>query len=200
MATGKGYVLLALSTMLISGAWAGGKKVSGLSLQSSPQPKAPCLSQPFHIWHKPDAFFKNLKQVKRKRTLLYRRGNDVVANFPDSTTIIVDFWQGLSGPSACSILPVFDPARVRLRAEWRNDSQTMPATGNFAIAGKTSPQSWCEDKCVVRWTYELTIDSQNVPLQNDLLLRIETDNGSRLAEYVGKLSADSQPQVFPSAP
>jgi hypothetical protein len=50
---------------------------------------------------------------------------------------------------------------------------------------------WCEERCVVRWSYELRIDSQNVPLQNDLVIKIEAQDGTRLAEYVGKLASSN---------
>jgi hypothetical protein len=198
MHAGTVYVLLALSAMLVSGGCAG-KKINGLGFQLSPQLKAPCLNR-LYVWQRPDPYFKDLRQVKRKGTLQYRRGRDVVANFPDSTTIIVELWQGLSGtypPTACNPLPVFDPAKVKFHVEWRNDSRTVPAKGDFALAGKSGPQTWCEDKCVVHWTYKLSIDSQNVSLQDDIVLRLEAENGIRLAEYVGKLSAEDNQSLLP---
>ncbi len=195
----KAYVLLALSAMFISEAWAGGKKVSGLSFQLSPPPKVPCLFQPFHIWQDPDPLFKNLKQVKSKRTVQYRRGDDIVTNYPDSTTVRVEFWRGVSEFNSCNALPSFDPARVKFHLEWQNDSQIVPAKGDFVASEESSPQTWCEDKCSGYWTYELRIDSQNVPLQDSLVIRIETQDGTRLAEYVGKLStANLQQQPFDS--
>lgn len=188
----KGYLLLAVSAMLVGTASAGGKAVSGLSFRLSPEPKVPCLFQPFHIWQQPDTFFKDLKQFKRKQTLQHRRGSDIVEKFPDSTNITVEFWQGLSEFNRCSVLPPFDPAKVKFHLEWRTDSQIVPASGIFVVS-QESPQTWCEDKCAGRWVYELRIDSQNVPLQDNLVVRIEAEDGTRLAEYVGKLDTSDFP-------
>ena len=197
MGNWKAYLLLALPAMLISEVWAGGKTVNGLSFQLSPQPKAPCLFQPFHIRQDSDPFFKDLKQVKSKHTLQYRRGNNVVANFPDSITIRVAFWKAVAEFNSCNPLPAFDPAKLKFRVEWKNDSQIVPANGKFIQFEESLPQTWCEDKCAGGWEYELRIDSQNVPLQDDLVIRIEAQDGTRLAEYVGKLStADSQQQAY----
>ena len=201
MDTCKGYLLLALSAMLISEAWGGDKTVNGLSFQLSPPPKAPCLFQPFHVWQEPNPFFKNLKQVKGKQSLQYRRGDDIIANFSDSMTIRVWFWKGVSVSAfnSCSALPAFNPARIKFQAEWKNDSQTVPAKGNFVQSEQASPQTWCEDKCVDGWIYELRIDSENVPLRDDLVIRIEAQDGTRLAEYVGKLTTDrKQSGIAPS--
>ena len=197
MGTCKSYVLLAFSAVLISKAWAGGKTVDGLTFQLSPQPKVPCLIQPFQIWHAPDVFFKGLKQVTSKGTLQYRRGHDIVANFPDSTTVIVELWQGLRGFISCSTSPAFDPARVKFHVEWKNDSHTVSANGKFVVSEESSPQTWCEDNCAARWTYELRIDSEGVPLQDSIVVRIETEDGTRLAEYVGKLSTEKLEQQQP---
>jgi hypothetical protein len=192
MAIYKGYVLFIVSATLIGTASAGGKNVNGLSFRPSPQPKVPCLFQPFQIWQQPDPFFKNLKQVKSKGTVQYRRGRDVVENFPDSTNITVEFWQGVREFDACNPLPRFDPAKVKFHLEWKHDSQVVPAEGSFVVS-EEPPQTWCEDRCSRHWTYELRIDSQNVPLQDSLVIRIEAEDGARLAEYIGKLGTDGLP-------
>ena len=168
--------------------------MNGLRFSSPPQSKVPCLSQPFQIWHWPDPiFFKDLKQVKSKPgTRQYRRGRDLVDNFPDSTDITVEFWPGLPEFKACSALPPFDPANVKFHLEWKHDAQIVPAKGTFFVS-EESQQPWCEDNCSGRWTYQLRIDSQDVPLHDNLIIRIEAEDGTRLAEYVGELDALPQP-------
>ncbi len=89
--------------------------------------------------------------------------------------------------NSCSPLPTFDPAKLKFHVEWQNGSQAVPAKGNF-VAQELSPQTWCEDKCAGHWVYALRMDSEDVPLQNNLVLTIETEGGTRLAKYVGKLS------------
>jgi len=44
MGTSNGYPLLAVFTMLINTAWAGGKNLNGLTFKPSPQPKVPWLA------------------------------------------------------------------------------------------------------------------------------------------------------------
>lgn len=55
------YVVLPFSALLIGEAWARAKTVKGLSFELSAPPKQHRL--PFYVWHEPDAFFKDLKQV-----------------------------------------------------------------------------------------------------------------------------------------
>lgn len=191
----KSYVVLAFSALLINEAWAGAKTVNGLSFQLSPPPKQQCF-QAFRIWHEPDAFFKDLKRVKSKGKSEYRKGHDIVANYPDVITVRVAFAQDLTGINSCAPLPTFDPANLRFLVEWQNDTHLVPAEGKFLVSEKL-PQTWCEGKCGERWAYELRIDSQDVSLQSDLVVTIETLDGARLAKYVGKLSADVQPNQYP---
>jgi hypothetical protein len=83
----------------------------------------------------------------------------------------IEFWQAVPEFNSCNALPSFDPAKVKFHLEWQNDSQIVPAKGIFALSEESSPQTWCEDKCAGHWTYELRIDSQNVPLQDNLAVR-----------------------------
>jgi len=198
MRSQKTYVVLAFSALLINEAWAGGKAINGLSFQLSPPPKRQCLYEPFHVRQEPDAFFKDLKLVKSKGKSEYRKGHDIVANYPDLITVRVELWQGLTEFNSCGALPRLDPANLRFLVEWQKDSKLMPAEGKFLVS-KTLPPRWCEDRCSEYWAYELRIDSQDVPLQSDLVVTIETLDGARLAKYVGKLSSteDVQPHQYP---
>jgi len=190
--------LIISSLTLVATAWAASRTVNGLDFQLSAPPKQQCAFQPFHVWQEPDSFFRDLKQVKSKGALQYRRDRDIVASYPDSTTVRVEIRLGVPELSSCSILPPFDPAKLKFHIEWRSDSRTAPANGKVVQWQDSSAQPWCEDKCAGRWVYELRIDSQDVPLQDNLVIRIEAQDGSRLAEYVGKLStAKLQQQQHP---
>lgn len=202
----KPLLLFAFATMLICKAWAGGKAVNGLSFQIFPEPKTPCLFHPFQLRQERDPFFTDLKQLKKKNTLEYRRGKQVVANFPDSTTVIVEYWGGPQEFSSCATLPVFDPERVKFQLTWKSDSQSIPANGTYVVSKEFAPGPWCEKNCADAWKYELRVDSQNIPLQDHLIVSIEAQNGTRLAEYIGTLSTErvNEPQQipirFPNAP
>src|SRR5215471_865942 len=76
--------------------------------------------------------------------------------------------------------------------EWQIGTQVVSAKGTFAVLERSSPQPWCENICAGWWTYELRIDSQDVRLQNQLVLTIETEDGTRLAKYLGNLSTAKQ--------
>jgi len=188
------YAVVAFCALLVSEAWAA-KTVNGLNFQPSPPPAKECMYQPFHVSHERDAFFQELKQTKSKGTLQYRKGRDIVVRYPDFTTVRVEFWRGLPEFGSCRALPAFDPAKLKFHIDWRNPSRTTPANGKVVQWQESSAQPWCEDKCGGRWVYELRIDSQDVPLQDDLVIRIDSQDGSRLAEYVGKLGrVNSQQQ------
>jgi len=189
MGSRKSYVLVAFSALFIGeGLAAGAKTVTGLKFELSPPPKELCLYQPFQVRHEPDAFFKNLKQIKGKGATQYRRGHSTVANYPDSTTVRVELLQGLPELNSCIPLPAFDPANLKFDVQWEKDSQIVRATGKFVVSKESSPRTWCENTCTALWVYELRIDSQDVPLQSNLVLTIATQHGTQLAKYVGKLS------------
>ena len=183
--------LLAFVIVSICNGWAGGKPVNGLIFQIFPEPKIPCLFQPFQIWQKADPFFKDLKQFRTKQVLEYRRGKEVVANFPDSTTVVVGYSGNFTEFNSCMDLPAFDPKTVKFRLTWKGDSRNFPANGTYVLSQESAPRPWCEQRCAGTWTYELIIDSQNVPLQDSLIVTIEAQNGTRLTEYIGKLSTDN---------
>jgi hypothetical protein len=58
---------------------------------------------------------------------------------------------------------------------------------------------WCEDSCSGYWEYELRIDSENAPLKDRLVVRVDTENAAPIAEYVGELNTNEpQTQSSPS--
>ena len=187
MGSWKQSAAVVLSATLITVAFARQKKVYGLGFEPAKQANAVCGSSYFYIWHEADPLFKNLKVVKSKGTLHYYRGHEAVASFPDSTIVRV-FWRTPSTINVCSPLPKFDPAQVRFYVEWRDNGQVVPANGTFVKSEQVAPAAWCEDNCVDAWVYQLRIDSQNVPLHDTLAIRIDAQDGTRLAEYIGKLS------------
>lgn len=176
------------------------KSVVGLDFQPSTLPRPNCTAQPFFVSQERDEFYKGLKEVKSKPAVPYRRGHDVVVSYPDSTKVRLELWKEFPETNPCLVLPKFDPAKLQFRVEWQNGQQIVPGKGKFAVSEPSSPQPWCEDKCRAVWAYELTVDSEKVPLQSQLILTIETEDGTQLAKYLGKLSTArrSEPQHLPS--
>lgn len=199
MSACKRLVLLTVAVAVTGHGWAGKKTVHGLLFQPNPLPKTPCRVEPFYVWHDPDPFFKDLKQVKNHAAVEYRRGQDLVTSFPEAIVVRILYWpQGAPEVGACALVPAFDPAKVKFRVEWRSEGLHLPADGDFVVSGSAAPRPWCEEKCAGQWSYELTIDSQNISLRSDLVIRIETAEGVRLTEYVGKISTENLPPLPPS--
>jgi hypothetical protein len=132
-------------------------------------------------------FFQDLKQVKAQGTTEYRHGKDVVATFPDELTLRVEIARGLTTMPMCGVTPNFDSATVQVRAEWWNGSQRIAAKGTVVRTDWEASAIWCEDSCGGYWEYELRINSENVPLKDRLVVRVDTENGAPIAEYVGEL-------------
>jgi hypothetical protein len=193
----KHTAVVVLSAALITVAAAREKKVYGLVFEAVRPLKAPPVSCYFLILQGADPFFKNLKQVKSKGSVEYRRGHDVVTDFPDSITARVFFRP--SDLSNCGALPAFDPARIKFRVEWQNGTQIVPAKGT-EIKHELRPGVWCENNCVGTWIYELRIDSQNVPLNDNLVIKIEAEDSTQLVEYIGKFNIEAQQVPPPSLP
>ena len=192
-------LLLPLTVILLSSARAGQKKkISGLIFQPSQNSKTPCVYSPIHISQEPNAFFQDLKQVKAKGTTEYRHGKDAVATFPDELTLRVEIVRGPATMPTCGVTPNFDSATVQFRAEWWNGSQRVAAKGTVVRTDWEAPAIWCEDGCGGYWEYELRIDSENVPLKDQLVVRVDTENGTPIAEYVSELGTNDPNQMSPN--
>ena len=196
--TPKLCILLPLTVILLSSALADHKKISGLTFRLSQNSKTQCVYSPFHVSHEPNAFFQDLRQVKANGRTEYRHGKDVVATFPDELTLRVEIARGLTTVPMCGVTPNFDSATVKFRAEWWNGSQRIAAKGTVVRTDWEAPAIWCEDSCGGYWEYELRIDSENVPLKARLVVRVDTENGAPIAEFVGELST-SDPQQMGSS-
>jgi hypothetical protein len=188
-------LLLPLTIILLSSARAGQKKISGLIFQSSQNSKTPCVYSPIHIWQEPNAFFQDLKQVNVKGTTEYRHGKDVVATFPDELTLRVEIARGPATMPTCGMIPNFDSATVQFWAEWRNGSQRILAKGIVVRTDWEASAVWCEDNCGGYWEYELRINSENVPLKDRLVVSMDTEKGTQIAEYIGELSTTGPDQM-----
>jgi hypothetical protein len=199
------WVLLAFLIVVVP-ALAGKKKVVALTFEPAHTSKTPCPFpfQPFLITQELDPFFKDLEQVKVKGKRQYRRRQDIVTNFPDTTSVAVVFSPSPTPLGACADLPPFDPAKVKFHVEWRDGPRSTLGEGTYAQSKESSSDIWCEQACTQRWKYELSIDSQDVPLTEELVVTIEAENGARLAEFVGKVGAAdldllSQPHLLETA-
>ena len=94
----------------------------------------------------------------------------------------------------------FDPAKLKFRATWHDTSQTKIADGTVVATEWQDPGPWCEDRCGGLWVYELRIDSEKLPLATQLAITIDSDDGTHLAEFLGRLGLACAQQSFFPAP
>jgi hypothetical protein len=182
----------ALALVLIMNAMtaSAGKKRVTLDFQPAHPPSSPCLKSPFISWEESDLFFKGVKQVKSNHGVEYCRGNDIVQIFPDELTINVVFWHVPQLFGTCGAGFQVDPATVRFHAEWRNGSQTRTAKGTVIQSEPAKIGTvWCEDGCTESWQYQLRIESDNVSLEDTLVIRMDGEDGSPVAECIGNVAA-----------
>src|SRR5438270_9204181 len=125
-------LVLAFLVALLSPASAG-KKIVGLNFQPRHSSNVPCLFQPFFVAQQSDPFYKDLKEVKTKGRPEYRRGRNVVTNFPDTTIIWIHFWRGPAALGRCSAL---DRKSTRL-----NSSHSQISYAVFCLKKKKNKQT-----------------------------------------------------------
>lgn len=153
-----------------------------------------------------DPGWKHLKEVKVNGVKKFRRGKVVIENYPEEITLSLTY--GLfesyspTAKSAYDCTPTWDPAKVQFSAAWRNTTRTVTAKGVQLNAEWHDPGVWCESKCrgyCGYWTYEIRLDSENIPLGDELQVTVHTEDGRVASVLDGRLEAvdESAPPTLP---
>jgi hypothetical protein len=144
---------------------------------------------PFSLWQEPEQYFRNVQKKRVNRAIRFTRKGEVLKNFPDELTLHFVFSLNYPYAFCTAALPQFNPGKIKFKAAWRNPSQTQTllAEGAFVLSGRQHPDIWCEDGCGGTWVYELRIKSSGVPLTDKLEITVESENGSRVAQFTGEL-------------
>jgi hypothetical protein len=158
---------------------------------------APCPRSPFIVLPEPSPFFADLKEVTKHGLLQYRRGKNVVQSFPKELEINISF---LPAPLLARCGPKFDPGTLRFHVEWQNGTQNRQAIGTVVQEKTARLDTWCEENCIRSWNYELRIDSEEIPLTSSLLIRVDSETGVPIVEYVGKLTQVEHREMLTSNP
>jgi hypothetical protein len=189
-------VSLALLAILVTPALAE-NKIDGLIFRPTQTFGLNCPNGPFWVSQEPSPFFKQVTRTKTHGVEQVHRGQEVIEQFPDELTVIVESWPSseplqTSMPGVCPINFGIDPLTIKFRAEWRAAGTTTIAKGIVVQSKLLDPGPWCEDNCEGSWEYELRIDSQGVPLRDTLVISVDANDGTHLAEYIGALGSATE--------
>ena len=191
-------VLPALLAFLSAGAFGGEKKIEGLVFDpvqaSGPNISGRNCVAPFSLAQQPADYFQNVQKNTVNGSIRFERNGEILRNFPDELTIDFKYSPTHSLGFCTAAVPPFNPEKIKFKAVWRNGAQISPAEGTFVLSERQVPGIWCEDRCVASWIYELRINSADVPLIDQLEVTVETESGSRIAQFTGKLGEERDPQ------
>ena len=138
-----------------------------------------------------DPSWKHLKEVKVNGVKKFRRGKVVIENYPEEITLRLTYGLFESySPTAKPVhdcTPTWDAAKVQFSAVWRNASRTVKAKGMQLNAEWHDPGVWCESKCRGYWTYEIRLDSENIPIADELEVTVHTEDGRVVSVLAGRL-------------
>jgi len=139
-----------------------------------------------------DPGWKHLKELKVNGVKKFRRGKVVIENYPEEITLSLTY--GLlesyspTAKSAYDCTPTWDPAKVQFSATWRNTTRTVTAKGVQLNAKQHVAEIWCEQmRCRAYWTYEIRLESENIPIRDELVLTIHAEDGKVVSIIAGRL-------------
>lgn len=183
---------VATSLLIALIAFASEKRVVGMEFSSTELVKSSTLS-PFRISLVQNPFFAGLREIRKKKTVEYRRGNEVVSNFPDEITVKVEVTPPPLIQGQPGIPAGFKAEGVKFSAAWNDGTRTVAARGMSVVEQTEKSPALCEDACGGYAEFELRIESAGRPLTDRILIRIDTTDGHPLGEYAGVVSTKKEP-------
>jgi len=132
-----------------------------------------------------DPSWKNLKEVKVNGATKFRHDKVFVDSYPEEIKVNVVYGSDWKPGHSCA-LP-FDPVKVVFSAAWRNPSRTLVAKGVQMNAEWHDPGTWCELRCSGYWTYTIRVDSENIPITDELVLTVHAEDGRVVSSLAGRL-------------
>jgi hypothetical protein len=128
----------------------------------------------------------SLAKLRKKRSgggTEFRRGKNVIEWFPDEVMVEVSITDCTS-PYAVAVNRDILSA-MQFAAEWRRGAEERPV-GGLHVPRTRSRDSSQESSDTVQ-IYELSIQSSNVPLTDQLVLTVSSSEGKKIAEFVAGL-------------
>lgn len=145
-----------------------------------------------------DNFFTNLRRVDANGGTLFRRGNDVITEFPDKmhlNFVIYDFpcGYGLQQAGTRTFLTSAIVSKFRIRFSWKRGMEMRPAHEIVmnkvehrpipAFPGEVNEHS----PVLYEWWFDFDVPSKGVPLTDSLVVVICTPDGRILARVAGRM-------------
>jgi hypothetical protein len=138
-----------------------------------------------HCWRMSAAIVdSSLAKLHKKRLANgteFRRGKNVVERFPDEVMVeitITDCVAPFTAPVSREILDA-----IQFAAEWRRGAEQRPVSGLYVPRARSGlPTS--HDTVQV---FELSVQSADVPLSDELVLTISSSDGKKIAQFVAGL-------------
>lgn len=157
----------------------------------------------FWVDAEPRPVWQHVKRVKVNGSTKFRHDNSLIQHYPEEIRLHLTFYpqSGLSfGPKPTRPCTAgFNPAKMRFSASWRHHSTTTIATGALLNTQWHAPAPWCELNCTDHWTYDIRLDSTNVPIEDELLMDIKAEDGTVVSHLSGQLEYFEE-QTAPIAP
>jgi hypothetical protein len=169
----------------------------GLALATDGEiPEGPCFRLAGRVIA--DDFFENLRREDTSNGTLYRRGNDVVTEFPGVMHLIIVMYDR---PCAHSLQQTASPgylnktviSSMRLNFSWKRGMELRPARDVSLInaeAHRILPYAFELAKDLperYEWRFDFDVPSKAVPLTDSLVLVINSPSGHIIARVAARL-------------
>jgi hypothetical protein len=159
-------------------------------------PSGPC----FHLFGRltSDEFFTNLRRVDSPGGTLYRRGNDVITEFPELMHLsFILFDRPCSDSLQVTGSPMYltkaTISSFRLSFSWKHEMELRPAPGislRSAEAHLVLPYAQqLSDQLPKKyeWFFQFDVPSKGIPLSDSLVLVIYSPDGHIIARVAARL-------------
>jgi hypothetical protein len=128
----------------------------------------------------------SLAKLHKKRVASgteFHRGRTVVDHFPDEVMVVVTVTDCLSPYGAAVSEEMLNT--IRFAAAWRRGNEERPVGGIY-VPHSRPRDAWSESNDTFR-DYELSIESDGVPLSDHLVLTVSSSDGTKIARFVADL-------------
>lgn len=128
----------------------------------------------------------SLAKLRKKRSgsgTEFRRGKNVIERFPDEVMVevsVTDCTSPYAVPVSRDIL-----SAMQFAAEWRRGTEERPVGGLYVP--RTRSRDGLPESSDTVQIFELSIQSSDVPLSDQLVLTVSSSEGKKIAEFVAGL-------------